>query len=147
MADESRLTPELHSKLCKKVAQLTKVIYHLNTRNEDSEGRLQELQADYEAEVQSLQADATAKIAAAMDGKQAAAALAEKAAAVEKSFAAEKKKSLEQLESYRAKLKVRQLPGAAHCQGASHKRPRPDLAAAHVGSRRSRRRRRRRPAR
>ena len=107
--DGSRLTPELHSKLCKKVAQLTKVIYHLNTRNKDSEGRLQTLQEDYEAEIESLLQDAAAKVSAASEeggGKQAAAAIAEKAAALEKSFAAEKKKSLEQLESYTAKLKV-----------------------------------------
>jgi ribosomal protein L12E/L44/L45/RPP1/RPP2 len=106
---EERLTPELHSKLCKKVAQLTKVIYHLNTRNEDSEGRLQALQEDYEAEIESLLADASAKIAAASEaggGKQAVAAIAEKAAALERSFAEEKKQSLEQLESYKAKLKV-----------------------------------------
>ena len=27
--------PDLHLKMSKKIAQLTKVIYHLNTRNED----------------------------------------------------------------------------------------------------------------
>ena len=96
--DASLLTPELHSKLCKKVAQLTKVIYHLNTRNEDSEGRLQLLQDDYEAEIENLLQDASAKVAAASEeggGKAAAAAIAEKVAALEKSYAAEKKKSLE----------------------------------------------------
>jgi len=77
---------ELHSKLCKKVAQLTKVIYHLNTRNEDSEGRLQLLQDDYEAEIENLLQDASAKVAAASEeggGKAAAAAIAEKVAALE----------------------------------------------------------------
>ena len=29
--------PDLHLKMSKKIAQLTKVIYHLNTRNEDHE--------------------------------------------------------------------------------------------------------------
>ena len=108
--DGNLLTPELHSKLCKKVAQLTKVIYHLNTRNEDSEGRLQTLQDDYEGEIESLLQDATAKVAAASEeggGKQAAAAIAAKTAALEKSFAAERQKSLEQLERYKAKLKAR----------------------------------------
>ena len=84
--DASLLTPELHSKLCKKVAQLTKVIYHLNTRNEDSEGRLQLLQDDYEAEIENLLQDASAKVAAASEeggGKAAAAAIAEKVAALE----------------------------------------------------------------
>ena len=106
--DANRLTPDLHSKLCKKVAQLTKVIYHLNTRNEDAEGRLQLLQDDYEAEIESLLQDASAKVAAASEenGGKAAAALAEKVEALEKSYAAEKKKSLEQLESYKAELKA-----------------------------------------
>jgi len=87
LTDASLLTtPELHSKLCKKVAQLTKVIYHLNTRNEDSEGRLQLLQDDYEAEIENLLQDASAKVAAASEeggGKAAAAAIAEKVAALE----------------------------------------------------------------
>ena len=67
-------------------AQLTRVIYHLNTRNEDSEGRLQLLQADYEAEIENLLQDASAKVAAASEeggGKAAAAAIAEKVAALE----------------------------------------------------------------
>lgn len=32
---------DLHLRMCKKIAQLTKVIYHLNIRNEDSDARLQ----------------------------------------------------------------------------------------------------------
>ena len=32
-------TPETHHLMCKKVAQLTKVVYHLNTKNEDQETR------------------------------------------------------------------------------------------------------------
>ena len=31
----SDVFPDLHHKMSKKIAQLTKVIYHLNTRNED----------------------------------------------------------------------------------------------------------------
>ncbi len=29
--------PDLHMKMCKKVAQLTKVIFHLNTKNDEYE--------------------------------------------------------------------------------------------------------------
>lgn len=32
--------PDLHHKMSKKIAQLTKVIYHLNTKNEDRQARL-----------------------------------------------------------------------------------------------------------
>lgn len=31
--------PDLHHKMSKKIAQLTKVIYHLNTKNEDRQAR------------------------------------------------------------------------------------------------------------
>ena len=44
----------LHHMMCKKVAQLTKVIFHLNSKNEDQEFRLQELQRTYEAEIESI---------------------------------------------------------------------------------------------
>ena len=32
--------PDLHHKMSKKIAQLTKVIYHLNTKNEDRQASL-----------------------------------------------------------------------------------------------------------
>ncbi|CAM9170484.1 unnamed protein product, partial [Choristocarpus tenellus] len=32
--------PDLHHKMSKKIAQLTKVIYHLNTKNEDRQARI-----------------------------------------------------------------------------------------------------------
>jgi chromosome segregation and condensation protein ScpB len=53
---------ELQHMLSKKVAQLTKVIFHLNTRNEDQETRLQNMQAAYEAEIDSIVADAAGKL-------------------------------------------------------------------------------------
>ena len=109
---EERLTPELHSKLCKKVAQLTKVIYHLNTRNEDNDAKLQQQQADYEAEIASLLEDSSAKINAAKDEsgdqqKKAIIAMEKQVAELEKTYAAEKAKALKELEAYKAKLKVR----------------------------------------
>ena len=92
---EERLTPELHSKLCKKVAQLTKVIYHLNTRNEDNDAKLQQMQADYEAEIASLLEESTAKINAAKEEsggqqKKAIIAMEKQVAELEKTYAAGK---------------------------------------------------------
>ena len=49
-----------HHMLCKKVAQLTKVIYHLNSKNEDQEARLMDLQQRYEKEIGTIEADARA---------------------------------------------------------------------------------------
>ncbi|CAN0371584.1 unnamed protein product, partial [Ectocarpus sp. 8 AP-2014] len=39
--------PDLHHKMSKKIAQLTKVIYHLNTKNEDRQVRVQGAAAEY----------------------------------------------------------------------------------------------------
>jgi hypothetical protein len=40
--------PDLHHKMSKKIAQLTKVIYHLNTRNDDHEAEVAALTAQHE---------------------------------------------------------------------------------------------------
>lgn len=45
------LFPELHHKMSKKIAQLTKVIYHLNTKNEDYTQDLASLSESYETEI------------------------------------------------------------------------------------------------
>jgi hypothetical protein len=37
--------------MSKKIAQLTKVIYHLNTKNENHEGELDSLADQYESEI------------------------------------------------------------------------------------------------
>ena len=52
----------LHHMLSKKIAQLTKVIYHLNTKNEDQETRLVDLQQRYETEIEKMEADAASKL-------------------------------------------------------------------------------------
>ena len=54
--------PDLHHKMSKKIAQLTKVIYHLNTRNEDHQSELDAIAFNHQSEVQQLIRDATNKI-------------------------------------------------------------------------------------
>eukprot|EP00775_Hariotina_reticulata_P010893 gene10893-11047_t len=46
------MTEELHLRMCKKIAQLTKVIYHLHNRHEDNEFDMQELADQYEKEIE-----------------------------------------------------------------------------------------------
>ena len=41
-------TAELHHKMCKKVAQLTKVIFYLNTKNDEYESNLKSVVNAYE---------------------------------------------------------------------------------------------------
>ncbi|KAM4900554.1 protein FAM184B [Sylvia borin] len=48
---------EMHMKMCKKIAQLTKVIYALNTKNDEHEDSIQALREAHEAEIQSILAE------------------------------------------------------------------------------------------
>ena len=54
--------PDLHHKMSKKIAQLTKVIYHLNNKTEDSEAGLNEMADAYENEIGGILQDAAKKI-------------------------------------------------------------------------------------
>ena len=60
----SAVTPEMMFKISKKIAQLTKVIYSLNTRNDDLELELEGMRANYEQRL----AEAVAGLQAA-DGR------------------------------------------------------------------------------
>ncbi|XP_072476443.1 protein FAM184B isoform X2 [Notamacropus eugenii] len=55
-------TPEIHVKMCKKIAQLTKVIYALNTRNDEYEASVEALREAHQDELQSVVANTKAKI-------------------------------------------------------------------------------------
>ena len=61
MADGGIL-PDLHHKMSKKVAQLTKVIYHLNAKNEEHDLELTQLADQYENEIDSIMKDASQKL-------------------------------------------------------------------------------------
>ncbi len=52
----------LQLRMSKKIAQLTKVIYHLNSRTEDHEAELQELSDQHEQEVEQILRDTHEKI-------------------------------------------------------------------------------------
>lgn len=47
----STIPSDISYKLCKKIAQLTKVIYYLNTKNEDHSTEVQSLVSVYEQEI------------------------------------------------------------------------------------------------
>lgn len=45
---------DMHLKMSKKIAQLTKVIYHLNSKNEDHEYEIRDLIFKYDAEIEQV---------------------------------------------------------------------------------------------
>ncbi|XP_063773301.1 protein FAM184A isoform X4 [Pseudophryne corroboree] len=55
-------TAELHLKMSKKIAQLTKVIYALNTRNDEHESGVQAIKEAHEEEIQQILAETREKI-------------------------------------------------------------------------------------
>ena len=54
--------PDIHQKLCKKIAQLTKVIYHLNTQNEDHAYEIQAIETKHEADIENILNETTLKL-------------------------------------------------------------------------------------
>nr|XP_060633900.1 protein FAM184B isoform X1 [Anolis sagrei ordinatus] len=48
---------EMHSKMCKKIAQLTKVIYALNTKHDEQEASIQALKEAHQEEIQHILAE------------------------------------------------------------------------------------------
>ncbi|XP_038609078.1 protein FAM184B isoform X2 [Tachyglossus aculeatus] len=53
---------QLHVKMCKKIAQLTKVIYALNMKNDEQEASLEALKEAYEKEIEDLMAETKEKL-------------------------------------------------------------------------------------
>lgn len=56
------VTPDLHLKMSKKIAQLTKVIYALNTKNDEHENVLENVKTAHEEEMQKLMAETKEKM-------------------------------------------------------------------------------------
>ncbi|XP_076435119.1 protein FAM184A-like [Babylonia areolata] len=59
---DMEVTQDMHLKMSKKIAQLTKVIYALNTKNDENEAVLQTLRDQHEEEKQQILADMQAKM-------------------------------------------------------------------------------------
>ena len=56
------VTPDLHLKMSKKIAQLTKVIYALNTKNDEHENVLENMKTAHEEEMQKLMAETKERV-------------------------------------------------------------------------------------
>lgn len=56
------MNEEVHHKMSKKIAQLTKVIFHLHSKNEENNALQTALQNAYEKEIETLLANANGVI-------------------------------------------------------------------------------------
>lgn len=106
---------EIHHKMSKKIAQLTKVIFHLNTRNEESDAHLQAVVDAYEQEIESILNDANAKVRKAIKSAEKAQGdnVAQKVEALQKQFEDEKKTAMRELQDFKGKMGDREARNAA----------------------------------
>ena len=56
------MDPELLDRMCKKISQLTRVIYLLNTRNEEHDGMIKSILSSYNSELENLRREANTVI-------------------------------------------------------------------------------------
>ena len=103
----ANISEETHHKMSKKIAQLTKVIFHLHSKNEENQGMHTAIQNAYEKEIETILQTANQTIsrqkealAKAQDGNQ----LTEKVKELEAQHLAEKEASMDQFKDYKKAL-------------------------------------------
>uniref|UniRef100_A0A8C6KGF5 Family with sequence similarity 184 member A n=1 Tax=Nothobranchius furzeri TaxID=105023 RepID=A0A8C6KGF5_NOTFU len=112
-------TPDLHLKMSKKIAQLTKVIYALNTKNDEHEAAIATLKEAHEEEVQQILSETRekilqykGKISDELDLKKRIQSLEESMEVHERM----KRQALAEFESYRQRVEDMQLCTEAQLQ-------------------------------
>ncbi|XP_075453866.1 protein FAM184A isoform X3 [Ascaphus truei] len=111
-------TAELHLKMSKKIAQLTKVIYALNTRNDEHESGIQAIKEAHEEEIQQILAETRDKILQYRNKVSEEMDLKRKVQALEESLEEHKKmkhQALTEFEVYKHRVEDMQL-----CAEAQH---------------------------
>ncbi|KAG9493424.1 protein FAM184A isoform X3 [Eleutherodactylus coqui] len=111
-------TAELHLKMSKKIAQLTKVIYALNTRNDEHESGVQAIKEAHEEEIQQILAETREKIMQYKNKVSEETDLKRKIQALEESLEEHKKikhQALTEFEVYKHRVEDMQL-----CAEAQH---------------------------
>ena len=76
--------PDLHHKMSKKIAQLTKVIYHLNTKNEDHQSMMEAISYQHKIELDAVAKDALSRMTSAKELAEIKQKLALKESSIEK---------------------------------------------------------------
>eukprot|EP00079_Xenopus_tropicalis_P025629 XP_012819033.1 PREDICTED: protein FAM184A [Xenopus tropicalis] len=111
-------TAELHLKMSKKIAQLTKVIYALNTKNDEHESGIQAIKEAHEEEIQKILAETHEKILLYKNKVSEETDLKHKIKALEESLEEHKKMkhhALTEFEVYKHRVEDMQL-----CAEAQH---------------------------
>ncbi|XP_030720147.1 protein FAM184B [Globicephala melas] len=88
--------PEMHVKMCKKIAQLTKVIYTLNTRQDEAEAGMEALREAHQEELRKAVAETEARLLQAQ-GRAGEEALRQRVQALESALELQKRLTQEAL--------------------------------------------------
>ncbi|XP_008322911.1 protein FAM184A [Cynoglossus semilaevis] len=110
-------TQELHYKMSKKIAQLTKVIYALNTKNDEHKEEIESMKEAHEDEVQHIVSETRDKIIQYESKMADEADLRQRLAGLEESVELHehmKKQALAEFEMYRQRMEDSQLCTEAH---------------------------------
>jgi chromosome segregation ATPase len=101
---------EIHHKMSKKVAQLTKVIFHLNTRNDEADNHLAAVQDAYEQEIDQILREANSKVqqAARIAEKCKSEGAAQQVDKLRKQYEEEKREALSEVQNLRSALSGRE---------------------------------------
>ncbi|XDA77424.1 hypothetical protein R6Z07F_007558 [Ovis aries] len=104
--------PEMHVKMCKKIAQLTKVIYALNTRQDETEAGMEALREAHQEELQQAVAETEARLLQAQGRAGEEEALRQRIQALESALELQKRltqEALAQSASCRLETQEREL--------------------------------------
>ncbi|XP_040093831.1 protein FAM184B isoform X2 [Oryx dammah] len=104
--------PEMHVKMCKKIAQLTKVIYALNTRQDETEAGMEALREAHQEELQQAVAETEARLLQAQGPAGEEEALRQRIQALESALELQKRltqEALAQSASCRLETQEREL--------------------------------------
>ena len=105
------MNEEIHHKMSKKIAQLTKVIFHLHSKNEENSAMHTAIQNAYEKEIETLLQSSNSIISKqkdAIEKAQEGDAWKAKIRELEKQHIAEKEESQRSFDQYKAQLQKKE---------------------------------------
>ncbi|XP_067657871.1 protein FAM184A-like isoform X1 [Haliotis asinina] len=108
---DMEVTQDMHLKMSKKIAQLTKVIYALNTKNDEHEAVLQNIKEQHESELQQLLSETKEKVELYKNKISADADHRKKIQALESSLAEQEKyksSALDEFERFKKRAEERE---------------------------------------
>nr|XP_023654922.1 protein FAM184B isoform X1 [Paramormyrops kingsleyae] len=108
---------QMHTKMCKKIAQLTKVIYSLNTKQEEHEAALQSIRESHQEEVRRIAEEAQGKLVPSKGRLEGEIELQRRLQVLEDSLEVEsrlKEEILADFDSYRRQVEEEGMRAEAH---------------------------------